>query len=468
MKSLFKKLVSFSIGPIGVAALGFLLTTAVTHIISPEEYGRTGMFQTVQSLVSVFTLLALDQAYAREYVLADGEKGESLLVSAMALPLALSLTFSAALVLFRGWAGEFLFGSPAESTAILLTAVTFPCMIVERFCLMRVRMGEQGLLYSALTLLLKILTLVLAVPMLLYFEQSFRSVVYAMAIAQILSSAASAAVVLRKIPAGTRPDRAVISGLLKYALPLVPATMIAWIYTSSDQLMLRTLSGYGELGLYTAAFKIVAVVSILQTCFTTLWSPVAFRWYETKKSPVYFDTVMWAVGLLSTGAGLGLLLCKDLVALVLGKGFRQSIAIFPFLLLSPVMYTMSEASTVGIPFSRKTGYNVAVTAVTAAVNVLLNFTLIPFWGGRGAAIATGLSYLAFFWARTLISRKLWRPFPLAHFITDCLVLTFNCWAHSFLAGPAPYLISAASIGGMILLNIPQMKKVWTLLRRLDS
>lgn len=469
MKAILKKLGAFSLGPIVTGLLSFLMTASVTRIITPDEYGRTGMFQTTQSLVLTVILLAVDQAYAREYMSTEPERRDSLLLNALLLPVSASLAASAVFLLLQKPLGLFIFGSETETAAVLLTAAMFPFMVLFRFSSMRFRMEERALLYSGLSVLLKSLAFGLSIALLLAYEKSFRSVVFGMALAEILAGTLSAAMVSRRMTAKRfHPDRAVISALLRYALPLLPATMIGWIFTSSDQYMLRAFSGYEELGLYTAAHKIVAIVSLLQACFTTLWPPVSFRWYESRKPPAYFDAVMWAVGLLSTGLGLGLLLCKDLVALVLGNAFRQSITIFPFLLLNPVMYIMSEATYVGIPFSRKTGYNIIVSAITAVLNVGMNLTLIPIWGGRGAATATGLSYIAFFWGRTLLSRKLWRPFPIRGFVVNTLVLAANCAAHTFLSGPAPYVASAASIAALAAANIPQMKKTRSLLRELGA
>lgn len=469
MKTIFKKLGSFSLGPILVGLLGFLMTAAVTRIITPDEYGRTGMFQTSQNLVFTVTLLAMDQAYGREYAFKDAEKRDSLLLNALLLPLTASFATSGMFLLFQRPLSLFLFGSETETAAVLMMAAMYPFMILFRFCLMRVRMEERGLLYSGFSIFQKSLTFGLAIALLLLYEKSFRSVVYAMALAEILAGAVSAFTTLRNLPfKKIGLDWDATSSMLRYALPLLPAMMISWIYTSSDQYMLRAISGYEELGLYTAAHKIVTIISLLQACFTTLWPPISFRWYESRKPSVYFDSVMWVVGFLSTGLGLGLLLCKDAVALVLGSRFQQAIAIFPFLLLSPIMYTMSETSFLGIPFSKKTGYNVVVSIITAVLNVALNLTMIPIWGCRGAAVATGLSYLAFFWARTLISRKLWRPFPIGHFVVNSLILAVNCFTHTFLAGSTPYLISAASITALTVVNIPNIKKVWGLLRQIDD
>lgn len=469
MRRLLKNLGAYSLGPIAVGALSFLMTALVTRVITPDEYGRTGMFQTTQGLVSTVIFLAMDQAYAREFIPTAPEKRDSLLASAMLLPLGMSAAAAAVFALFQEPLSRLLFGREGEGVIVLLMAVMFPFMILFRFCTMRFRMEERGLLYSGFSIFLKAAAFGLTMALLLGYEKSFRSVVLATILSEILAGTAAALTALRGVPLrAVRPDRESISVMLRYALPLLPATMISWIYTSSDQYMLRAISGYTELGLYTGAHKINSIISLLRACFTIFWPPVAFRWYASRKPARYFHAVMWAVSLLSTMGALGLLLCKDIAGLLLGSQFRQSIMIFPFLLLSPVMYVTSETSSLGIPFSKKTGWNIVVSSITAATNVLLNLILIPLWGGRGAAVATGLSYIAFFWGRTLISRKLWEPFPLRHFVGNTLILLVNCAAHTFLSGPAPYLISGASLVLLAIANIPNIKDAWKLLQKMDA
>ena len=138
---------------------------------------------------------------------------------------------------------------------------------------------------------------------------------------------------------------------------------------------------------------------------------------------------------------MGVLLLKELVALILGYDFRNAIMIFPFLLLYPVLYTLSEITGLGIGFKRKTIYTLLVTSVSAIVNVALNWYLIPIFKGKGAAIATGISYVVFFWLRTIISRRLWYKFRInIYFVTNIIVI-FNCAVHTFMQGYVPYLIT---------------------------
>ena len=70
----------------------------------------------------------------------------------------------------------------------------------------------------------------------------------------------------------------------KGAIVLFFPVLVINIYRTMDKIMLRTMCTYDELGLYAAAFKIVSVLSVLQACFSLYWTPVAYRWYEQKKS----------------------------------------------------------------------------------------------------------------------------------------------------------------------------------------
>ena len=452
MKALLKKFGSFSIGPVIGALLGFLTLPLVTHFITLDEYGRTSMFFTAQNTVSLLVYLGLDQAFVREFHL-EKDRMSRLLSNALRIPLLLSLLLSAVLLIWSDWFSVLLFDNPGERLAIAALAALFPFMVIEQFTMLKIRMEENGVLYSLFSIALKAWTLLFTLLLLFRWERSFRSVILAATLAEIVNSVTVMAVSLRKMELlRQETDLALQKRMLRYGLPLVPAYAIGWILSSMDRVMLRAISSYEELGLYTGAFKIVAVMGVLQTCFTLFWTPVAIRWFEQKADLRCFDAVCRLVAVLMTGIGLMVLLCKDLVAFILGESFRSAIYIFPFLLLYPIMYTESETTMLGISFSRKTSYNILVSGAAAAVNLALNMLLIPIWQGKGAAVATGLSYVVFFWMRTLVSGKLWHWAPLGPLCLTFCVLLLNCVLHSFVPGAAPYWASGASLLALALLS----------------
>lgn len=443
--SFLKKLGSFSVGPIVSAFLGFITVPLVTYFISTDEYGRCSMFTLAQSAAAMLIYLGLDQAFVREYHSFTG-RVDRLLANVIRIPLGVVLVIDVVLVCIPSRISLILFDTPDEHLAVYLLALMLPFMVFENFGLLKIRMEERGLQYSCFVILLKALTLVFTVLLFLTYEKSFRSAIYAIAAAEIATGLALLLFSLRHVPLLTEPvDRQLLGRMLRFGLPLLPASMLGWALTSMDKVMLRTMCSYSELGLYSAAFKIVNVLGVVQSCFTLYWVPLAYRWYESKREQRFFSEANDIVACVMSVMCFGVLLCKDLVALILGANFAQAVYIFPFIMLHPIMYTMSETTAVGISFARKTGYNIVVSALSGGVNILLNYLLIPAWNGTGAAVATGISYLVFFWGRTLISRKIWYRFRLEKYLLYTVLILINCGLHTFVTGWAPYAVSAVSL-----------------------
>ncbi len=464
MKDLFKKFGAFSVGPMLNAVIGFFTVMITTYFITPEEYGKTSMFLLAQSAISMFVYLGLDQAFVRNFHSYRDKVGH-LFYNALIIPAIGVIVVDFCILLNIHWVSNYLFNNSDEIFAVIVLALLIPFMVIENFAFLKIRMEEKGLEYSFFYVLVRVLVLILTLVLFFVYERSFRSVVYAMGFAEIINGILLSIRVMPSLEINYRLiDKPLIAEMLKFGLPLIPAYMITWVLTSMDKMMLRSISDFTQLGLYGAAFKIVTILGIIQTCFTLFWTPVAYRWYEEGANPNRFRDISKFVAFLMTGMCMGLLLFKDLVVLILGKSFGETIHIFPFLLLSPIMYTISETTGVGIGLVKKTSYNIVSSLVAALINVVLNYTLIPIYGGIGAAIGTGISYIGFFWARTLIANKIWQTFNLLPYAAYSVLIILNCYLHTFLDGYIPYVVSAISILIILIINLHSIKQWIKLLK----
>lgn len=466
MKKFLSNLGAFSLGPIASAFIGFITVPLITYFISPAEYGKASMFTLAQGIASMFMYLGMDQAFIREFN-QNKDALDKLLSSAMTLPITLSLVVSAGIVILKKYISVFLFGSTTETMAVYFLAVMLPFMVVENFALLKIRMEERGLQYSFFNILLKTLILISTIILFILYERSFRSVVYAMAVGEILNGIILAVIVIKPLRLSLKKtERQLTLRMLKFGVPLIPAMMMSWVLSSMDKVMLRVFCGYNELGLYSAAFKIVTILSIVQSCFTLYWTPVAYRWNEEKVDKKNFNIVNTTVAVIMAVFCLGLLLVKNLVGLVLGTNFIDAIKIFPFILLYPILYTMSESTSVGIGFSRKTYYSILVSGIACIVNLLLNYLLIPLLGAIGASMATGVSFLVFFIIRSAISRKVWWRFDVYVYYKLIPILLFNCYIHTFWNGGIVYVFTIISIVLMLLINVKSLKEVFVFCKNL--
>lgn len=453
MNTILKKFGSFSIGPIIGACISFITIPVITGFISPDEYGRASMFTLTQTILSLIIYLGLDQSYIK-YFNEYSEKNV-LFLNAIVMPLFASVIIDILLFSCKEQVSIWLFDTPDEKICIYMLMLYLPFCILERFYMLRIRMQERGLLYSALSILIKVGILVATVLLLVLYEKSFRSVVYA----AVLGEIAGVVVILiagriKVNNDGFRIDFKLQKVLLQYGLPLIPASIVAWILNSMDKVMIRSICDYNELGLYTAALKIVSVLGIVQQCFATFWSPMAFRWNKEDRSVKDFELVGKILMIGMTLIFVFLMLFKTVIIKVLSPEYEQAAYIMPFLLLNPVMYTVSEVTVVGIYFTGKS-YTINIVAICSCIcNLGLNSLFIPKWGASGAAVATGISYTLFFWLRNIISRKIWKKFNIKNYIIYTLILLLSSSVNVVMKGWKVTVFNAILCLILIVVNVP--------------
>ncbi|WP_233186833.1 oligosaccharide flippase family protein [Petrotoga sp. SL27] len=161
---------------------------------------------------------------------------------------------------------------------------------------------------------------------------------------------------------------------------------------------------------------------------------------------MFIAAVMFVFGLL-------IVVFKDVIFLLLESSYRQAAGISSFLILMPIMYTVSETTVVGINFKKKTYWHMLIASVAAGVNVFGNLMLVPVYGAKGAAFSTGVSYIVFFCLRTLISRRLFPVnYHLGKFFISTFVFVIVAFINTFVSNMFFQIVSAV-LGLMVVMFV---------------
>lgn len=449
----FSSLLKFAIGPLGAALISFITVPVTTWLVDPEQFGLTTMFTLLQTLITSFIYLGLDQAYVREYNNKKYSKGKLLLNSSL-LPLLISGGAIVILILFMEPISIYLF---SEVNYVLMNCliVWLPFIVIERFLLLNIRMQEKGMQYSLYNILTRIFIMILTIGLLLCYERTYTSIVLGTMVSQIISCIILIIMSRKQFNfKNDNIDLVLIKNMLKFGLPILPSVIIVWVLNSSDRLVLNQYSTINEIGIYFAAMKLVTALNMIQSIFATFWVPMAYRWHEENVQKEQFEKVSYGLGIFMGMIFIGVLLFKKIMIMILSPEYSEAQYILPFLLFSPIMYTMSETTTLGIAFSRKTHFNIWVSLIAAAVNLSINFALVPYIGGVGAAMGTGIAYIAFFWARTLISRRYWYKFELKFYFINMIILLVAATTNVIVRNPSIYIINIVFLVAFIVVNIP--------------
>jgi O-antigen/teichoic acid export membrane protein len=194
--------------------------------------------------------------------------------------------------------------------------------------------------------------------------------------------------------------------LIKYGMPFILTNGISTVFQGIDKFSLNYFCSYEEVGVYSSAMSLVNIFGIVQSSFNALWAPMATEHFEKNRDDkTFYQKGNAYITILMFLLGICLIFFKNILVILLGEKYREAASILPCLCFYPIMYTISETTVSGINFANKSYLHILVVLGACIINVIGNLLLVPILGGRGAAIATGASYIVFFVLRTYFANK---------------------------------------------------------------
>lgn len=204
-----------------------------------------------------------------------------------------------------------------------------------------------------------------------------------------------------------RFSMAELRGLLAFGIPLIFGQISFHLFMMIDRFFLERYSTERDLGAYAMANTLVSVVTILVTVpFSQVWTVMRFSVMNEEGADEYYSRVLTYILLVS----MFFALCVSAVAgdgltLFSLRGYWRASTIIPLLGLAAVLDCASRVLNVGITLKKRTIFAPIVIIGALAVNIGLNFWLIPRYGIMGATISTLASYVVFcalrYWASNL-------------------------------------------------------------------
>lgn len=466
--NLLKKFFSFSIGGYIALVIGFFTTPITTRMLSPEQYGISSMYLLVVNILMVLAILGLDQGFVRYFYEENEENKGLLLKNCLKIPMIILAIISILVLLFRTKISEFIF-LEKNSSMIVLLIIMLLFTLLNRYSFLIVRMNQKAKLFSIFQILNQLLNFIFIILLFKVYGDNYKTVVIGSTITTILLTLLSIFSERKIWCFKGKNIKTTERELLKYSLPFSVTMALTWIFQSSDKITIKIFSNVEELGLYAAAFKIVALLNIIQTGFTTFWVPVAYEKYTKEPENLeFFEKIHSYISLVMFGMALIVLMSKDLIILLLGEKFRVASSIMPCLVLMPVMYTISETTVLGINFKKKTKHHMNISVIVAILNILGNLLLVPYLGAKGAAISTGFVYVIFFSLRTYFSLKeINFKFNLSRFyLSTSIVLTYAIYLTFNELGKSGVILGILFIGGILLIYFDTIKEIVFLLRKI--
>lgn len=378
----------YGLSKIASQAIGFFLIPLYTQYLSPEDYGILNILGVASVSLGLVMTFGLDSAIYRFAGLAQTEEeAATYLGTSQWLNLSSVVLFSiVAFVVLRPFTDTLLTEqSPVLYMIIGLGVGVFSSLSSITRAFLRIKRKAKAVALASLVnvsvSLVSILLLVVVFEM---------GVVGALT-SNLIGSAASTATIFiadkgNGIPRFHLPAAA---KLFRYALPALPAQLLAFAIPLYSQWSVKEILSLEELGLYAVALKFTLPLTLVLTMFQQAYGPYKFEILKTDSNPQkifsqimtlfvglfgFFVLVITVVGPL----GMRWMTPEDFHR---GENYIFTIALIPF---AQGLYFMCSA---GQEFAKSPVWRPVISGMGFLTLILTNHFLIKKFGVNGAAMS---------------------------------------------------------------------------------
>jgi O-antigen/teichoic acid export membrane protein len=372
------------------------------------DYGALGLIVTVAAIVNVLAPLEVSQALARFYPGAPEEERRRWAATAWTFTLAMLGAGAAAAMLVAPWLNRLLLGSNHYLSAFRIAVVYF--VLNSGFIFMQnlFRWAFRPRDYTVVTLVFALVTLVLSVGLAALVPDPLVGVLIGMVIGAGAGLALGIIGLRRTLGLGI--ERGKLRRLLRFSLPLVPASFSILVSTYASRFILNDKLTLTDVGLFTWASQLASVPALLLLGVQAAITPLVMRHHADPEMPIIlarsFETIFSGALWLCIALGL---YAPELVSLL---GYPQFAGAAPLvILLAPAMLLFQVyVFAPGFAVAERTGLQLCVSVLGAVSAVLFNYLFVSAAGVIGAAVATLASSSLFIGGWFLLSHRLY-PVP---------------------------------------------------------
>lgn len=400
----------------GVAAgsgmiAGLVSVAVFTRFLDQSEFGKMAVLSTVSTIITMIATLGVMQGTMRRvYGTTGDDEGADVDTAdskeaisadprlALSTGLALTCVFGAVLfvlvVALQGPVAD-LFGSPQDSTLILLAVGAGAAGGVMRFTRNILRLQLRSGAYVVVTLIYAFGGIPVAIP-LLEAGLGVEAVLIGFIVANVLAAMVCLLLLLGDLkPAvSLREARAILGGGLIY----LPLALSFQVVQMGDILLVASLSSFSQSGLYRVAQRIAMPVSYGTSVFQQAWGPLrrndmtqaAVNRVDESRTYVAHLFTYYAVFVTALILSLAVL-ADQLVRLAAGE-FGEAATLVPLTTLSVAGHGWFIFSYRNAHLPKHMLWMVGLSVLGAILFIVFSLLLIPALGAIGAPIAAVASW----------------------------------------------------------------------------
>tara|TARA_R110002020_G_scaffold434476_2_gene644603 strand:- start:11468 stop:12883 length:1416 start_codon:yes stop_codon:yes gene_type:complete len=407
LNRLIKDTAYYSIGSFTAKALNFIFLPIYLNYLSPSDYGIISSMQVFSGILLIFLTFGLERSIYRlifDYK-TDAEKKDFLGTISISV-FFLAIVICTLLFIGHSFVGRIFKNIPFYPyfSYAIITAF-FSCF--ELVPLIALQVKQRAGLYLKYSLVLLILKLVPVLFFVIYLQEGAVGMLKGGAVGGLVGALFVIPITLKQI--NLKFNKKILYNILVFCLPLVPLVISSWIVNMSDRIFIERLFSTYDVGVYSLGYKIGQLVQFLSVAVLMAYNPYFFKMANSTNLKAAKEKITKTNNLIALFVLVLTFLVsffsKEIISIFFDESYASAINVIPLIAFGYFLMQLVSLQNLSFYQDKKTVEIMTLNGVAAVFNILLNYLLISKFSYIGAAVATVITQLLFFFLVYRFSKK---------------------------------------------------------------
>jgi O-antigen/teichoic acid export membrane protein len=395
-------------------SLSLITMPVFTRFLPPAGYGVLAVVGSVQSMLEVLYELGVAQSSTRLYYDAkDREDQRTLFGTLLIFSMIVTAAFSAIFLL----AGDWLWNAVSEEIPfypyVALTVGTVFLGNVGVLPRVLFRVKNQVPVFFRLTLVQSIVSAALSVGLVVLFGFGPLGPIFATFVVSAIFAGVYGYYLRGEVKAAF--DASLLRQSMSFGLPEVPLRWGSWALKVADRLILQRLTSLAVVAVYSVGYSVGKMAFDLvgkgiHWAIVPFFYSTAKRESEADAKRIFAGVATYNVMVLAAMGLATVMYAREAIAILASQKYAEAETIVPLIVIASFLQESFYIPSKGLYLMKKTAYMPPMLLVPAALNIGLNFLLIPTLGMMGAAWATVIAYVVMITTTLIVSQRVY-PIP---------------------------------------------------------
>lgn len=390
-KQLIKNTTIYALGDIVPRLLGFISFPILTRYLSPADYGIVNYVGTLTTFMLALGFLCINTYYLVFYYRCEDDITRKKLLGNLT---SFVILFNVFIVLLFVLFGPYFFSLLGSNISfypfILIGVFTNFFNIFSILPSALYRLLEKPLMLTIINISRGIITLVLTLVLVVYFNYSALGVLLAGMLVNFIYAFVFLYISRKHIIWNLCFKQ--IKEVLLFSLPLVPGTLAYYVTTISDRILIDKYLSLNDLGIYSTASTLALILNIFAYGAYKAFEPFIFKTWGTEGFIKTFENIRNGfVYVLLIGVLCLSVFSKEFFQIMSNAQFHGAYWYVPMIIIGVYSSSLSMLYGTIITAQSKTKINSLINIVGAGISIVLNIFLLPLYGLVVAALVSSFS-----------------------------------------------------------------------------